>query len=78
MGSTQASDASVTDSTQILNNIVKQHAAFMHGDQGAREAVVASCFKLITELEAPGETVIRSTWAQVRSMLPDILGCSQV
>lgn len=60
----------ITDigTTKILNHINVQHTAYVNGDKRAREDVIASCFKLIEELEAPGETFMRMVWAQVRNL----------
>ena len=52
-------------STQVLEDLNKQHAAYLNGDTKAREAVVAAALKLVQELEHPGESIVRITWAQV-------------
>lgn len=66
MASGQITNGADLSTTQILDTIQKRHEALGNGDLRAREDIIASCFKLIQELEAPGETFMRMTWAQVR------------
>lgn len=72
--SQDSGSTSAVDTSQIVKNIAEQHAAWQDGDKRAREAIISSCFKLISEVEAPGETIVRLTWAQVSYKPESTLG----
>lgn len=51
--------------SEILLDLNKHAAAHFGGDKKSREAVIQSCRELISELEAPSETLVRMTWIEV-------------
>lgn len=48
----------------LLDSIAKLGAGLKNGDNGAREALLGACSKLIAELSHPSETLLHLLWAQ--------------
>lgn len=56
---------STATSTRLLDELHDQGKALRDGDQAARSKILDLCRTLTAELETPGESFIRSFWANV-------------
>ena len=50
---------------EMLEELEREGKAFRNGDLDARGKIMALCKDLTVELEHPGETFLRTFWAQV-------------
>jgi len=50
---------------QMLDELTEQSEALKNGDVDARSKILQLCKTLTVELEQPGETFLRTMWANV-------------
>lgn len=52
----------------LLRDLTSVGQAYETGDSGARSKLLHLCKELTAELEQPGETFLRTNWAEVRDL----------
>jgi hypothetical protein len=57
------------EAVTTLDELYKLKSGLSDGDALARLQALELCRKLQAELETPGETIIKTTWAEVRGFV---------